>query len=226
MVSDQRVSDMGKKEKEYDRGRADGLDFALKLVKEGGQKALEEQIRIRGIFGRDYPMTHEDKVQLASNMKGLFETSMRVMIISILHSEFGFGNKRIEKFMIQYDKFLDYLDRGWLDWMDVIQQLRKENVSVEVGDMDPNFFYSPQTKYNRPDDEDIYGDDFICPEDWSRMLQDLDLTDHRDSKITSKHYLYQGGEKLYEYDGQYQQVRLYDFLDGVRYERERQMEVM
>ena len=36
------------KEQEYMRGRADGLDLALKIVKEGGAEALEEEIAWRG----------------------------------------------------------------------------------------------------------------------------------------------------------------------------------
>ena len=38
------------KMKEYERGREDGLDLALRIVRDGGIEALEREIKFRGSF--------------------------------------------------------------------------------------------------------------------------------------------------------------------------------
>ena len=37
------------KMKEYERGREDGLDLALRIVRDGGIEALEREVKFRGI---------------------------------------------------------------------------------------------------------------------------------------------------------------------------------
>ena len=39
------------KMREYERGREDGLDLALRIVKDGGLEALEKEIKFRGVSG-------------------------------------------------------------------------------------------------------------------------------------------------------------------------------
>lgn len=39
------------KMKEYERGREDGLDLAIRIVRDGGIEALEREIKFRGITG-------------------------------------------------------------------------------------------------------------------------------------------------------------------------------
>lgn len=38
------------KMKEYERGREDGLDLALRIVRDGGVEALEREIKFRGMW--------------------------------------------------------------------------------------------------------------------------------------------------------------------------------
>ena len=39
------------KMREYERGREDGLDLALRIVRQGGIEALEKEVRFRNITG-------------------------------------------------------------------------------------------------------------------------------------------------------------------------------
>ena len=39
------------KMREYERGREDGLDLALRIVRQGGLEALEKEVRFRNITG-------------------------------------------------------------------------------------------------------------------------------------------------------------------------------
>ena len=208
---------MANKQKEYDRGFANGLDFAMRLVEEGGPQALKDQIRIRGIVGSPVPWKAKDLDEMFQNVKIATSASVRVGILSVLHDEFGFGEKRLQKFNDAFDKLFDYMSHGWVQWMDIVDDL-KETVPLAVGN-DTEWF-SNTLKYNRPEEKDIYTqDDFICPEDWSQLLQDLGYTDYQDPITPTKHYIRtgDGSQLLWEYDGQYQQVHWYDFLDGIRY---------
>ena len=208
------------KQKEYDRGRADGMVFALRLVTEGGVKALADHIRLRGYFGgKISPFTAEEIDDIAQQIKDLTATGLRVAMIAVLRDEFGFGKVRVQRFVDAFDKFSDYLGHGWMDFMDIINQL-EEQLGIKFDDR----VYEYALQYQRPDCADIYTpDDFISPDDWSRLLQELNYTDWQDPEIKTRHYIRtaDGSEKLFEYDGQAEQVQLYDFLSGVLYERER-----
>lgn len=210
---------MANKQKEYDRGRADGLMFAYRLVKEGGEKALADHIRLRGYFGgKISPFTAEEIDDMARQIKELTTTGLRVAMIAVLRDEFGFGKVRVQRFVDAFDKFSDYLGHGWMDFMDIIKQL-EEQLDLHFDDR----VYKYALSYVRPDCADVYTpDDFISPAEWSKLLQDLDYTDWQDPTTPSKHYIRtaDGSQLLCEYDGQYEQVRLYDFLDGMRYERQ------
>lgn len=206
---------MASKQKEYDRGWASGLDFANRLVDEGGPQALKDQIKVRGIISEPIPWKAADLDRLLETIKQLASASLRVAIIAVLHDQFGFGQKRVQKFNDAYSKFLDYLDRGWISWFDITERLRKE---LDLNLEDSEWLHDD--RYERPDAEDVYTpDDFINPIDWSQLLQDLGYSDWQDKTTPTKHYIRtgDGSQLLWTYDGQYEQVRLYDFLDGIRY---------
>ena len=48
------------KMKEYERGREDGLDLALRIVRDGGIEALEREIKFRGITGVHTSLASKD----------------------------------------------------------------------------------------------------------------------------------------------------------------------
>ena len=210
---------MAKKQTEYDRGRWDMLSLCLKLGREGGIEAIEEQAKLRGVIGDVYPITKEQAKKISEGMKATLETSLRVVIMTVLHNDFGFGEKRIQRFMRQYDKFIHYLDHGWVAWIDVVEELKKD-LKLEIGYDENSEWFTDRLSYTSPEAEDIFTpDDFICPADWSQLLQDLGYTDWQDKTIPSKHYIRSGDGslKLFEYDGQADQVRMYEFLNGIRY---------
>lgn len=207
---------MANKQKEYDRGRNDGFNFALKYAQKYGVDGLEDQARIRGIIGLPVPYTKEEMDEMAIATKVVMSSSIRVGILSVLHDAFGFGEKRLRRFNESYDKLFDYLSHGWIAWMDLIEELKK-TVNIDIEDCE---WFHGGLSYNRPDDKDIYSpDDFISPADWSQLMQDLGYTDYTDSTNPLKHWIRSadGSQLLWEYEGQAGQVRLYDFLDGIRY---------
>lgn len=54
-----------------------------------------------------------------------------IMAIAVLHDEFGFGQKRCQKFMAGMDKASDYIDQGLAEWIDYVQAI-KEELGIEL----------------------------------------------------------------------------------------------
>lgn len=46
--------------------------------------------------------------------------------IMVLRDEFGFGKKRIDKFVDAYIKLYEAIDEGWLDINDIIKTINEE----------------------------------------------------------------------------------------------------
>ncbi|MFQ7674360.1 MAG: hypothetical protein ACLRK3_06455 [Ruminococcus sp.] len=57
------------KMKEYERGREDGLDLALRIVRDGGIEALEREIKFRGITGVHTSLVSKDLDKAAKKIK-------------------------------------------------------------------------------------------------------------------------------------------------------------
>ena len=209
---------MANREREQFKWRSEGMAQALRIAEKEGIEGLRQNLHARGIMGSDFPYDKEALKTISNNLKTLQQTSIRITIAACLKNVFEFGPKRIKRFFDEYDKFLAYLDHGWIEWADVVSGLKKDLVGVDYSE-NPKWLVNAKD-YSRPNSDDMYTpDDFISPQDWSQLLQDLGYTDWQDPVTPSKHYIRSGDGslKLFEYDGQKDQVRMYDFLDGIRY---------
>ena len=97
------------KMKEYERGREGGLDLALRIVRDGGIEALEREIKFRGITGVHTSLASKDLDKAAQKIKEMTLDTFTILGIAVLHDDFGFGQKRCQKFMDGMDRGDDYL---------------------------------------------------------------------------------------------------------------------
>ena len=79
------------KMREYEKGREDGLDLALRIVRDGGLEALEKEIRFRNISGIHTSLAAKDLDKAAEKIKELSLDVFTIIGIAALHDEFGFG---------------------------------------------------------------------------------------------------------------------------------------
>lgn len=119
------------KMREYERGREDGLDLARRIVKQGGIEALEKECRFRGVTGIHTSLARKDLDKASEKIKQLVSECCVIMAIAVLHDEFGFGQKRCQKFMAGMDKVSDYIDQGLAEWIDYVQAI-KEELGIEL----------------------------------------------------------------------------------------------
>nr|DAI71901.1 MAG TPA: hypothetical protein [Caudoviricetes sp.] len=119
------------KMREYERGREDGLDLARRITREGGLEALEKECRFRGVTGIHTSLARKDLDKASEKIKQLVSECCVIMAIAVLHDEFGFGQKRCQKFMAGMDKVSDYIDQGLAEWIDYVQAI-KEELGIEL----------------------------------------------------------------------------------------------
>lgn len=91
-----RVSDMME-------GRNQGLVLALKIVKQGGVEALEDEIRYRNLTGVSLNVTRNEIRQASENANlRATEVAITFSLITLL-DEFCFSKYQIEKFKAAFD---------------------------------------------------------------------------------------------------------------------------
>nr|WP_253288392.1 hypothetical protein [Blautia sp. MSJ-19] len=97
------------KMREYERGREDGLDLALRIVKQGGIEALEKEIKFRNITGVHTSLATKDLDKASQKIKQMTLDTFTILGIAVLHDTFGFGQIRCQRFMDGMDNSAPYL---------------------------------------------------------------------------------------------------------------------
>lgn len=121
------------KMREYERGREDGLLLAHKIVKQGGIEALEKEIRFRGCTGIRTSLACKDLDKASEKIKEMTMDTFTIMGIAALHDEFGFGEKRCQRWMDKFAEGANYLEEGLATWQDYIQSIKEElNLTLEI----------------------------------------------------------------------------------------------
>ena len=87
------------KMREYERGREDGLDFALRIVRQGGIEALEKEVRFRNITGVHTSLAVKDLDKASEQIKAMTLDTFTILSIAVLHDYFGFGQIRCQRYM-------------------------------------------------------------------------------------------------------------------------------
>ena len=114
------------KMREYERGREDGLSIALRIAKEGGIEALEKEIKFRGITGIHTSLASKDLDKASEQIKEITLDTFAVMSVAVLHDEFGFGEKRCQRYMDGINKAAEYIVNGLVTWLDYIAAIKEE----------------------------------------------------------------------------------------------------
>lgn len=119
------------KMREYERGREDGLDLARRIVRDGGLEALERECVFRNVTGIHTSLASKDLGKASEKMKELFADSFMILSLAVLHDEFGFGEKRCQRFRIGLDRAADYINDGLAEWVDYVQSI-KDELNIEL----------------------------------------------------------------------------------------------
>lgn len=126
------------RDKEFEQ-RMQGMVYACRLAQEQGIDALVKTVKQRGVTKVD--ITASDK-QLADMWGALSDNIGQNMITTVtwvLHDAFGFGQKRLQQFMTEFDKAtanlmsLDYMGEHYVTLEDYAVELnQKYDLGLDV----------------------------------------------------------------------------------------------
>lgn len=119
------------KMREYERGREDGLDLALRIVRQGGLEALEKECRFRNITGIHTSLAVKDLDKASEKIKEVIADCYVVLSLAVLHDVFQFGEVRCQRFRNGLDKAADYINDGLAEWIDYVNSI-KEEMGIEL----------------------------------------------------------------------------------------------
>lgn len=114
------------KMREYERGREGGLDLARRIVKQGGIEALEQECKFRGVTGVHTSLAVKDLDKASEKIKEVIADSFVILSIAVLHDDFGFGEKRCQRFRDGLDRASDYINDGLAEWIDYVNSIKEE----------------------------------------------------------------------------------------------------
>ncbi len=114
------------KTNEYMAGREDGLQLALRIVKEKGIEGLEEEIRFRNITGIHTLLDKKSLDTATKKIKEMTIDTFTVLSVATLRDEFDFGKKRCERFINRMNLKAECLLDDMVTWQDFIDNIEEE----------------------------------------------------------------------------------------------------
>lgn len=119
-----------RKLKEYTKARNDGLLLALKISKEGGggpgTDALIKEMKFREKTKIDTNLTNTELEGVSQNIIGLINETQILIWLTVLHDEFDFGNKRLNRAMDRFEKIHGQIEEGFAGYADYIELLQEK----------------------------------------------------------------------------------------------------
>lgn len=129
---------MAKVNKE-EEARREGMAYALKLAKEKGIEALENECRFRNATRLPVAISRKAADECINKIKYNTIDTITILSAMTLHDEFGFGKSRIERFMKRFNFKADCIMEDYTTWEEQIQILKAEcnlELSIRKNDTD------------------------------------------------------------------------------------------
>lgn len=111
--------------KEY-RIEMEAMAKALKIAKEKGVEALEEELKLRG--ATKMPITvsaAKGRAWMEQTTQDIIE-SVLLMSLCVLKDEFGYGEKRLNQFLDRYSEKTDCMAHGYVCWEDLQEEMTEK----------------------------------------------------------------------------------------------------
>lgn len=116
---------MAKVDKE-EQARREGMAYALKIAKEKGIVALEEELRFRNALRMPIAVPRKNCDEAINNIKMNVVDTVTILSAMTLRDEFGFGKKRIQQYVERFNLKAECIMEDYTTWNDQIECLREE----------------------------------------------------------------------------------------------------
>lgn len=111
--------------------RMEGMNYALRVAKEGGIAAMESDIRKRGVTNAPLKYSEKQIDEFVKYISKNVHANMMAIMCWSLNDVFGFGESRLKRLVDDFEKKswdltdLDYLGRHYVKLEDVAVDLNK-----------------------------------------------------------------------------------------------------
>lgn len=199
---------------QYEQGYRDGMARTAKVAKEEGIEGVERELKFRRITNLDPPVNMKELDKMTERLRDVVFTSLQIAYASVLHDTFGFGEERQKRVFKSINKMAAYLDNGWMSWLDMVEELRKNpKLPIRVFEMSEEQL--KEVFYRHPEPEDVYTEkDLVDSYAWKKLLQYLHFTEDTTLEKGETWILDENGNKLIGYGSKFEQIQAYDTLYG------------
>lgn len=126
------------RDKEFEQ-RMQGMVYACRLAKEQGVDALVKTVKQRGVTKVDITASDKQLNDMWGALSDNIGQNMLTTVVWVLHDAFGFGQKRLQQFMTEFEKAtanlmnLDYMGEHYVTLEDYAVELnQKYNLGLDV----------------------------------------------------------------------------------------------
>lgn len=102
--------------------RIDGMTYAVRRIKEIGMEEFEKELAWRGNINLGLQLNPKELLTIADSI--IVESRVTAMLV--LHDEFDFGRKRIERFNSRFNDKMEGLNKSYVTWGDYLQIMQDE----------------------------------------------------------------------------------------------------
>lgn len=111
--------------------RLDGMDYALRRIKETGIEEFEKELQARNRSKFSLPLDNKTIQSQMEIYKAQILEFALTLSLATLHDEFGFGQKRAERYRDLFVTGAEYITKGYA-YLDEYKQGIKEELNIEV----------------------------------------------------------------------------------------------
>lgn len=115
------------------QARTEGMAYAFRIAKEKGIEELEKEIKSRNLTGISLNLSRKDLNKASEKIKEITMDTFSILTVAVLHDEFGFGEKRCQRYLDRMDQKAECMVDDLCTWEDYIQTIKEElNIEMQI----------------------------------------------------------------------------------------------
>lgn len=115
------------------QARTEGMAYAMRIAKEKGIEELEKEIKFRNLTGISLNLSRKDLNTASEKIKEMTMDTFTILTVAVLHDEFGFGERRCQRFIDRMNQKAECMIDDFCTWDDYIQTIKEElNLELQI----------------------------------------------------------------------------------------------
>lgn len=102
------------------------MSYALRVAREKGIDGLEEKLKFRQAYDVPLKISQTELEHFAETTKQTIMDMVLLMSSYVLRDNFGFGTKRMNRFIQKFNEYTDNLVGGYVKWKDIAEAMTAE----------------------------------------------------------------------------------------------------